>query len=84
MSGNFRPQHNTVSPLESSVTRPHARYGRKRVVVPVLLIYTCVTGLVASSTSYHQFLLLRGISGMLHGGLQNVTHVLQAELVPPK
>ncbi|XP_063690112.1 solute carrier family 22 member 15-like [Bolinopsis microptera] len=60
------------------------RYGRKRVVVPVLLIYTGITGLVASSTSYHQFLLLRGISGMLHGGLQNVTHVLQAELIPPK
>ena len=54
------------------------------MVVPVLLIYTCITGLVASSSSYHQFLLLRGISGMLHGGLQNVTHVLQAELIPPK
>ena len=60
------------------------RYGRKRVTVPVLLLYTLITGLVATSSSYTQFLILRGISGMLHGGLQNVTHVLQAELIPPK
>ena len=54
------------------------------MVVPTLVLYTFVTALVSVSTSYDQFLVLRGISGVLHGGLQNVTHVLQAELIPPK
>jgi hypothetical protein len=60
------------------------RFGRVRVVVWTILLFSCATGLLALTQAYWQFALLRFVSALGLGAEYVVSNTLMAEYVPTR